>query len=355
MSSKEVSFVFDKKPGSLEIHFLEMQQNSVRMDTLAENSAAATLAVSDVFQKLIARDAAKFQSVLLNLRDFTITLLTDPVSDVTSLEILNATDSFSIKINKLKTETAALFFKALPPVPKPAGMVVSPSPVLNVNDDDVFFDLLSDDESLETSTPPSIVAAETEDVFFDLLSDDEQLTPQKPTTNPPSASLALPLPSSEIAFVKPLTEEKTPLDQIKENFNKLFSSMEVQRAAGQKEPFAPIFLERFFGKIESCTFNPKTNEFTLVLVQEKKRKLLGPFSLHVRKQIKGKFDFEKGKISFEHGCITLDWGWTSGYLNCIGKNPQNGQLTIGGKYLGITSDSDFSLENFVTMLEYNVT
>lgn len=365
MSVKEVRFVFDKQPGSLEIRLLEMQQNSVRMDMLPENAVTAAQAASDVFQKLIALDAAKFQSALLSLRGFTIALLTDPISGVTSLEILNVTDRFSIKINKLKIETAALFFKALPPVPKSTSAVVKPFTALGApslskdNDDAAFFDVPPVDASLEASISPPTVAAEPEDDFFDVLSDDEPLALQSAISPIPLASS---LPSKVIASVPPEVliddsvkpEAKTPLDQIKENFNKLFSSMEIQRGAVQKEPFTPIFLERFFGKIESCTFDPKTNDFSLVLAQEQKRKLLGPFSLHIRKQVKGRFNFAESKISFEHGCITLDWGWTSGYLLSLGKNPQNGQLTIGGKYLGITSDSDIAVENFVTMLEYNL-
>jgi hypothetical protein len=154
------------------------------------------------------------------------------------------------------------------------------------------------------------------------------------------------------------TSSKDPiwedLAEVQKNCRRIFPSMTIQLKGWGKEEFALYFIHQFFENFESFKMVPKTNEFTITLAEEQKRNLIGPFILHVRKEVKGSFNFDEHKISFEEGSITLDWGWTSGYLHSISKNPQKQDLTIRGKYLGITSDTDFPVDAFVNILEYNL-
>ena len=127
MSVKEVTFFFSKEPGTWSLRCLpDALQDEERFEMLPESGREATKAVTEVFQKLIARDAAKYQAHLFSLRRFAVTLSINPISQETGLKIQS--DELCVSI-KLKKETTDLFQKAIP-ASKPAKPPQS-SPNLN--------------------------------------------------------------------------------------------------------------------------------------------------------------------------------------------------------------------------------
>jgi len=152
------------------------------------------------------------------------------------------------------------------------------------------------------------------------------------------------------------------------------------RITSQEEvtPFGLYLFNEIFPihQFQSCEMDTETGRFKLTFAEAKQIPLtrLPPVkskqtleklknalntTLHVAKEVKGKFDYEKGTVEFDEGSLTIQWtklwkNWTA-YLLDIQPHPQNSLFLIfKGKFLGMTENQSILAQDFADFLECNI-
>jgi hypothetical protein len=112
MTSNDVTFFFKKASNTLDLRFLEARQGAASVTVYPD---AISYAVSNVFTRLIAIDAPKYEKAILGLSVFSVTFSN---SEQQSLKVVSG--DVEIHLSKLSEQTAALFLKSICTPPKQA-------------------------------------------------------------------------------------------------------------------------------------------------------------------------------------------------------------------------------------------
>lgn len=113
MTTRGITFFFDKEPGKLDLNFNEarLRSNEAR---LSSEMAAGDISsgVSAVFEKLIKFNQPKYEGPLRKLSSFSFTL-ENPDSEKRSITIEAADYSYSLTLTKVSEKTATLFMDSI--------------------------------------------------------------------------------------------------------------------------------------------------------------------------------------------------------------------------------------------------
>ncbi len=101
--TKDVTFTFEKDTGSLELRYIKALQGPTPIDV---RNDAISSAVSNVFTRLIEKNAEKYQTAILGLSRFTVTFSNGAPP---RLKVESEKGDVEIHLNKLSAQTAALF------------------------------------------------------------------------------------------------------------------------------------------------------------------------------------------------------------------------------------------------------
>lgn len=336
--TKDITFVFKKDTGSLNLHFLDAVQGTA---PIAVKDDAISSAVSGVFTRLIKKNRPKYEKAILGLSGFVVTFTN---GDQPSLKVVSGVGDVEIHLHKLSAKTAALFSNS-------------------IEKKDSSTEEKTRKESPKTQQPvPAAVS--------------EPLVVQSALTTPPANDNTSAAPSLPVVIAAtPPSKELTPEEQMQQIIASLmtaqFTDTAIQRSAGsESEYFGDYLMRRVFGKTDSCHFNLETHEFTLNFSKNKEillaklpegktpeqlkalEKLHGA-TLSIAQQVKGKFNIEKGKLTFQPGCLKLNWTWTSAELLGISQG-QNNKVIMQINYLKFPTEGPVPAQDFVDIIECNL-
>ncbi|MBS0648702.1 MAG: hypothetical protein JSS10_05705 [Verrucomicrobia bacterium] len=199
------------------------------------------------------------------------------------------------------------------------------------------------------------------------------------------APLAAPTPDKPVFIPAEIPESERHLSALKSLFMVQFSSTEVQFPRHPKDDphetqyFGNFILKRVFpmNDLKSCEMDMETGRFKLTFAQEKKIPLtklpagktkatidnLKPAvgtTLHIGKEVKGKFNLEsdKGYLEFETGSLTIQWTtWKvpfTCHLRGIRVNPQYADWLIFKGEFGVTAERNIQAQDFIDFIECNL-
>ncbi len=323
MTSNDITFIFRKEPDS-PLSCIEALHDNTSVDG---NRKEISIAVSNIFKKLIAENAPKYKEVITGLSAFSIRFTqTDLGQKRLTLESLDVV----IHLNKVSDQTAALFLKSIP-TPQPEGPAQSKAEKLE----------------LQTSVPVDIVA--------------------KPLAIPQSTETTTAISTTPVVVIPPRKELSLEEQLISTTMQAQFINTMVKRSAESEEEFFGNYLmNRIFGNMDSCQFDENTLEFTLNFPQKRDIKLnklpvdlsSGLLTkaqgaiLSIAKQVKGKFD--KGNTSFQPGSLNLNWTWSSAELLGMVEGRNDGIVIMQGSYCYVSGQQPVSAQNFVDLIECNL-
>lgn len=328
MTTKEITFFFNKTPGTLNLRILDARPALVnaRQEELSK-------AVSTIFDALIQANEAKYREQLLNLSTFSVTLL-NPLSEKPSLKI--ESPEYSLHLTKVKPATAALFLHAVQ---------ISQNPQLSAAEKAQqkaakLHQELLEDNSKEAVSP--IVSIEVTQPGGSV-----SLSPPKEPVAVEPKKTAVNSPDSEW---KP-TEQERLFATIFMNMNERFVNTMIRLSQNIQQNFGDYMMSRLFVQATSYSYDENTNEFKMVFDKERSFNLtnlpenisaesredlknLQNSVLKLAKEIKGKFNKDRS-ISFEPGALTIEWpkGWTSTKAQLLSMYESQGDtVTLGIKY-----------------------
>ncbi len=339
MTSNDITFIFKKDTGSLDLRFLEALQGTT---PIAVSRDAISYAVSDVFKRLIEKDTSKFGETIRGLTAFSVTFST---GDQPRLKIESG--KVEIHLNKLSAQTTALFFKSIPALQTP---ILKDAPAEAQNRAKKLHQDLLDEKNPKAQQPLELVPAAVAKRIVVLP------VPAAASATPPREELTL--------------EEQMPVI-IAALMEGQFPDTKIQRSAeSEGEFFGDYLMHRVFGKIDSCHFDLATHKFTLNFSQKKDirlaklpegkspeqlaaLKILHGSTLSIAKQVKGQFNIKEGKLTFEPGCLKLNWSWSSAELLGIFQG-QGNEVIMQIKYLKIPQQGPVPAQDFVDIIECNL-
>ncbi len=338
MTSNNITFCFNRETNSA-LRYTAALRGTTR---IAADGARVTTAVTTVFDKLIERNADKYEKAILSLNRFTVTLI-DKI-DHSSLKIVS--ENVVIRVKILLPETAALFLDSistlqpkvtqppLQPIAQPTLQVVMPS-------------------STKTTTP--VVVSD------------------KTTTQPPLKPVQVEATTKPIApQIVPVTPKADPYIDIFIDMDRRFSNTLVMLPESGKT-FGGYLMERLFGKAKSYDYKKETGDFTITFEKEqnfnltklpekasdktkKELEQLQGSTLIIPKQVKGKFS--GNKVSFEPGSLTISWigSWVKPNIQLLeiyetgeGRITMRVNVTIKELFISV------SAQDFADFVECNIT
>lgn len=327
MTTREITFFFNKEPGTLNPRFLDAWPALMRAD---QNDLSN--AVSTIFGSLVQNTEAKYRTILPNLSAFSITLL-NPFSDKPSLKIEST--EMTIHFTNVKAETAALFLNSISISPPP----ISAEEKARLKAEKLHRELLEDnphEASTEVAAAPKPIA---------------------PTTS----------------VKKPLSEDEM-FTAVFMNMNECFANTLITLPNQTQQNFGVYIMSRLFIQATSYSYDDQTNEFKMTFESERTFNLtnlpenisaesreglkqLQNSVLKLSKEIKGKFN-QDHSISFEPGALTIEWpkSWTSFVTaQLLGMYESQGDtVTLQIKY-GITTIFTSPLaQDFVAFVDSNL-
>jgi hypothetical protein len=362
MTIKEVIFFFQKEPNSLDLHFVEARKDSANFPVFPDR---ADKAVSEIFKKLIARDPSRYKSPLFSLSDFSLTLLTRPLSKNYGLEI--ETENVFIQLTTLKQETADSLLNSFDrssnsKVATKTSEEEAQSRTKKLEPDVKEFNLQPD-----SLLPPR----KNLDDFEDLDSSSQPGDPLSLVkTSIPAPRIETTSSSLPSLPVRQLTKEEEMYIAIESLMNAQFFETQIRLSPQDEMLFGTYLMQRVFGKPVSCHFDFETHAFTLNFVEEKRihltnlpqhkfpqeleelKQILNS-TLYIPKKLKGKFNIDEHKLTFEPGSLKLEWRWTSAQLLGIYENGDN-TVTMQITYLKNYREEVVSAQDFIDLLECNM-
>jgi hypothetical protein len=205
------------------------------------------------------------------------------------------------------------------PVPKPVARSPSPAAVFTIPDlppEVLHYEKLVplSDEQLQAKPARSILleSSPSEIKAADAAQEDEDFVALGGAGTPPPSDPIINAPS------------KPPLEiALRSLFLAQFSSTEVQSRSA-KQLFGFYLLDQVFPPIQSCEMDLTTGRFKLTFVQEKqipltelpsgkseqtlkKLSLAKGTTLHIAKELTGRFKSDEGKLEFDEGALTIQW------------------------------------------------
>jgi len=329
------TFQFSKTNNSLRCTDILRDYNSIGDKKTHCN---ASKAVQAVFDKLIARNPAKYQADITSLNRFSVTFINNPEQ----CSLIIESEAVEIQLRQLTEETSALFLKAIPAT-KPQEPAVTARKVIQPPKRIVT------EPSTTESTTTAISTASEPIVVEPMRVDTTATTTTVATTTVPKKELTV---EEQMGIIASMMQAQ-------------FSNTQIDHSAAY---FGNYLMDRVFGEAVSCNFDMTTGDFTLNFAEKKDIKLeyfpknqsikqmiifnqLSGATLSIAKQVKG--SFKNGKLIFDSGCLTLNWWVTSATLLGISEG-KNNKLIIQGIYLGIDSQGPFSAQDFVDIIECNL-
>lgn len=302
----EITFCFKQ---ATNLRFLDAQQDSA---LITVDSNKITAAVAHVFDKLIKRNASKYETAIKNLSCFSVTFIHN-LEKPSSLVI--ESQDVVIIVDQLFDETAALFLNSIPKTLEPgvtAQKAIEPPK--------------------ETIQPP-------------------KLDPVEVIAQPfiPVATSSTPI-AAKTSTREESTEQEDPSIGILIDMHQRFINTLIWLSETSGKSFGTYLMERLFGKAVSHEYEKETGDFTITFAEEQKFNLtklpekvsaqtkkdltqLLNSILTLPKKVKGKFS--ENKVSFEPGSLTISWpnGWISTEAQLLEiYEAQNGRITMRVKY-----------------------
>lgn len=383
MTTRTITFHFDKSPGSLDLRFLEAHEG---VSLIPVNREEISYAVSYIFDRIIARDKALNNAPILSLSAFAVTLSINPQSAQPSLDIdPMKPDEVPITVEKLKKETAELFFKAMKGSRPAASPAASPEDKARDKAEKLRLELenepkpdsplpslskrLPELEEIEPLSPEDFAPAPQSDldVKYVEIPAAAAVSQESTSINEGTSAVAIAPPR------KPRTQQEMALETLSSLMHAQFFYTETKRTQKPNgEPFGLYLMDRFFGKAKSVSYDVQTQNFILNFETEQKIKLaklpegkssealatlskLLDATLFIPKTVKGKFNIDEGQLSFQRGSLRLDWTWTSAQLlGILEGQERDNTIIMQITYLKIPQEGPVNAQDFVDMIECNL-
>jgi hypothetical protein len=322
----DITFYFDKKPGTLAITFNEARLGSTLVEASAKDVSSG---VSGVFGKLIESNKAKYEGPLLQLRTFSFTLENNPHLEKRSIKIEAADYSYSLTLTKVSEKTATLFMGS---IPQNLGISsISPAEQAQLEAEKLRREVLDEEEEdrvlakkqLQLVAPPEkpveaagVPTAPQDDFELDFVHVDKPAAASSGSKENISVD-------EKIVAVPPKSSQEKALENLRSQMNEQFNVAVIKRSEqATYESFGLYLMDQIFRKAKSHDYKMETGKFTITFAEEQtfnltkipKDKSAGSLIalnqlkdsiLTMSKEIKG--EFKENKVVFEPESLTLTW------------------------------------------------
>ncbi len=365
--TKDVTFIFTKDTGSLALRFLDALQGTT---PIAVKRDAISPAMSDIFERLIAKDAAKYKTAILGLSSFVVTFSN---GDQPKLKVKSGEGDIEIHLNKLTAQTAALFSNSIyphqaPPRSKEASTEEKARSSADKLRQESLPKVPDEEKSKKVQPLEPVPAAVAKPIVVQAV--------QVASTLPPSTTVVLPGPAAytKTSVRREPTEQEKMFTGIFMSMNERFVNTMITRSKNIGQNFGDYLMARLFEQATSHHHNSETGEFTITFDKDQAFNLtklpeeisaktragleqLQNSILKLPKQVKGKFS--ENKVSFEPGSLTITWpnSWTGAEAKLLEIYETQGEtITMQIKYGKLPATLiSVPAQDFANFVECNVT